>query len=86
MNLHLDFVIYALRDSHGDAWTAIVEDESDDVHVYSIRDDKGNVLHFESEAYHLGKFASDNKLEYFSEKRQCNLILPDKLSDAPIAQ
>lgn len=60
----MQYKIYAYRitDVHGNTWTDVISEPNKTVHVYGILDELGQSLHFESEAYHLWKWTSDNNL------------------------
>jgi hypothetical protein len=55
--------IYLLKDFHGKKASAIATDSSDTVQVCGMRDKGGNKVYFESEAYHLSTFCSQNDIE-----------------------
>jgi hypothetical protein len=54
---------YLLKDSHGNKAYAVCDDSSATVQICGLKDEKGNDLYFESEAYHLHSYFSDFKVE-----------------------
>lgn len=60
--MKIEFTAYLLWDNHGNKLGLVVNDNNDIVCVPGLRDDEGNLLHFESEAYHLKNWVKENKL------------------------
>ena len=60
----MDAYYYLLRDAHGQAEAVVVTEPSDTVHVCGLKNTAGETLHFESDAYHLRKWAADNGMEF----------------------
>ncbi len=62
MTVHVK--IYLVKDSHGNTGSATCECSSDIIQICGMKDEDGNNLYFESDAYHLETWCTDNGLEY----------------------
>jgi hypothetical protein len=67
---HPDFYVFGLVDGAGDLIRCVVEDEYDTICIdgYLPADhpkDPGSEFHFESDAYHLDKWAKENGMVPF---------------------
>lgn len=54
--------IYLLKDSHGNKYSATVEDSSNYAQICGLKNKDGAPVYFESEAYHLPTFCYDNNI------------------------
>lgn len=68
--MELTLYCFYLEDKWGNKWLDAFTSRSSIAHVYNLYDKDENLLHFESEAYHLGSWAIDNFLKYnYQEKK-----------------
>ena len=63
MKTKVQTVIYLIKDTFGNKYCTSCEYETDEVYVSQLSNKDGEMLFFESEAYHLQKFCDDNDLE-----------------------
>jgi len=63
----IDFHVFGVMDSHNNTWGGILEDLADSIQVYGIRNVDGELLHFESDGYHLYTWCKDNALTLVDE-------------------
>jgi hypothetical protein len=64
--LTVQFYVYVITDANGRREAVVANDPSDTVMVQAIRRQR-ELLTFESEAYHLKKWAEENGFTYFSK-------------------
>jgi len=76
MEKQLSFHVFQIVDSHGNHCAFVIDDLGDQCTVWNIFDKEGNLLHFESEAYHLATWANDNSLTLAHEERSITLDVP----------
>lgn len=55
--------IYLMEDSHGNRTAAVVEDSSSSAMVCGMHGRENELLHFESDAYHLPNWCSEHNIE-----------------------
>lgn len=79
--MKLSFLVYAIRDSRGNEWGTVAEDQNITVQVYGLYDSKGQPALFEAEAYHLKSFADDNGFDFFVKAREMNIHIPSRSAD-----
>lgn len=70
--------IYRLVDAHGNAWRAATNEPAEIVQVYGLHDENHDWLHFESEAYHLKRWASENNLKYLEVQKNVEFEIPNE--------
>lgn len=61
--MKVTYIIYLLKDSHGNEAYAVCEDSCDTVQICGLKNKAGQDAYFESDAYHLGSFAEENGIE-----------------------
>jgi hypothetical protein len=75
--------IYLLKDSLGNTTSAVVEEGCDRAQICGMHDRDGKPVHFESDAYHIGKFCEDHGIECRIINREEDF---DALWDGPDAK
>jgi len=66
--MKLEYTIYVVKDSHGNIDHECSVEPSTCISIHGMRDKAGELLRFESDAYHLESWVIENDLEY-EEKR-----------------
>lgn len=72
--MKIAFYIYAIRDSHGNEWGTVTEESGNTVSVHGgLKTADGEPVYFESEAYHLRRWAVENGFTYWEEARSLEI-------------
>ena len=61
--MNVSISLYLLVDSHGNKAYAVCEDGSNTVQICGLKDENGENVTFESEAYHISTFAKNYKID-----------------------
>ncbi len=61
--MRFKYKIYIVTDSHGNKDVVVCDEPSNCVHVSGMKDELGEGLYFESEAYHLQTWCDEHKMD-----------------------
>jgi len=64
MYIDVKATVIGVSDRHGNYDTVVVNDMSDTVQICGLMDNDGDYVFFESEAYHIQKWANEHGLKY----------------------
>lgn len=74
--MKVKFKIYHLWDNSGNECAIVTDDPNTVISPWGLFDENGNSLYFESEAYHLEKWAADNGLGFAVHEREAEIEKP----------